>query len=257
MPTQKLSLAPLIETILEVRWQLVEQSPGLSIDPRYKILVGRLYDRLASEYPFHEPLPTASMPDEMLGYIVQHRFRVGQDQWPLVQVGPGLVTLNETKNYTWEEFEPRCQRLVDTLFETYPSEGQSLSIVNLQLRYIDAIPFDFSRNDILAFITENLKINLSFPASFFENTPIQTTPEALNALFVFPVTEPKGSIRLRFGRGKREQDDALIWETVVQSDTPDIPEMPSQFKDWLSAAHTLTHNMFFKLIKGSLEEQFK
>lgn len=257
MPTQKLNRAPLIETILEVRWQLIEQSPGLSTDPRYKILVGRLYDRLSDEYPFHEPLPTASMPDEMLGYVVQHRFRTGQNQWPLVQVGPGLATLNETKKYTWDDFEPRCQRLVNTLFETYPDENHSLVITNLQLRYIDAIPFDFTHNDILAFITENLKINLSFPPSFFENAPIQATPEALNALFVFPITEPKGNIRLRFGRGKRDQDDALIWETVVQSESADLPALPNQFKDWLSAAHTLTHNMFFKLIEGSLEELFK
>lgn len=257
MHSQKLTRAPLIEAILEVRWRLVEQSPGLSVDPKYKILVGRLYDHLAAEYPFHEPLPAASMPDEMLGYVVQHRFRAGEDRWPLVQIGPGLVTLNDTVNYSWNDFEARSHRLLEALYQTYPDAPQSLIISSLQLRYIDAISFDFGRDNILAFISENLKIDFSFPPAIFENTPIQPVPTALNALFTFPTTRPQGNLRLRFGHGKRQDADALIWETVVQTDAHDLPEMPGQFKTWMSEAHTLTHNMFFKLIEGQLEESFR
>lgn len=98
MRPEKLTHPPLVEAILEVRWQLQEQVPGVAVDPKYKLLVGRLYDRLSRDYPFHEPLPTASMPDEMLGYVVQHRFRAAEGVWPLVQVGPGLVTLNDPRD---------------------------------------------------------------------------------------------------------------------------------------------------------------
>ena len=98
MRPEKLTHPPLIEAILEVRWQLQQQAPGVAVDPKYKLLVGRLYDRLSRDYPFYEPLPTASMPDEMLGYVVQHRFRTADGAWPLVQVGPGLVTLNDTRD---------------------------------------------------------------------------------------------------------------------------------------------------------------
>jgi uncharacterized protein (TIGR04255 family) len=257
MPTQKLSHAPLIEAILEVRWQLVEQAPGVATDPKYKILVGRLYDRLASEYPFHEPLPTASMPDEMLSYVIQHRFRLAEGQWPLVQVGPGLVTLNQTQNYTWEDFAERSHRLVDSLYAAYPQASESLVISSLQLRYIDALEFDFSTQDVLAFMGEKLKIRLSFPETLFENTPIQSLPLGLNAWFAFKTHRPQGELRLRFARGKRYQEDALIWETVVQSSAGELPVMPGQFRSWLDAAHAVAHNMFFKLIQGPLEEKLK
>lgn len=85
MSSQKLSKAPLVEAILEMRWKLVEQGPAVAIDPKYKVLVGRLYDRLEKDYPYHEPLPAASLPDEMMGYVIQHRFRPTKDQWPLLQ----------------------------------------------------------------------------------------------------------------------------------------------------------------------------
>lgn len=257
MPSQKLSKAPLVEAILEVRWKLVEQAPGVAVDPRYKVLVGRLYDRLEKIYPFHEPLPTASMPDEMLGYVVQHRFRVTENRWPLVQVGPGVVTLNETENYAWDDFEVRSQQLIDWLFTVYPDAQHPLNIAGLQLRYIDAIPFEFDREDIFAFMADKLKIRLSLPPAMFQNAPIGSLPVGFNTLFSFPTHAPKGAIRLRFARGARNGRDALIWETVVQSDEADVPAMPAGFKGWLANAHALTHDLFFKLIEGPLEESFR
>ena len=257
MPSEQLSKAPLVEAILEIRWKLIEQSPGVAIDPKYKVLVGRLYDRLEPTYPFHEPLPTASMPDEMLGYVVQHRFRSAENRWPLAQVGPGVVTLNETENYTWDDFENRSHQLLNHLFAAYPDAPHSLTITSLQLRYIDAIPFEFDHDSIFAFMADKLQINLTLPPKIFQNTPIHSLPTGFNVLFAFPTTDPKGVIRLRFARGKRAERDALIWETVVQSDEVDIPGLPSGFQAWLTSAHTLTHNLFFKLIEGPLEESFR
>jgi len=257
MSSQKLGKAPLVEAILEVRWKLTEQAPGVATDPKYKVLVGRLYDRLESVYPFHEPLPTASMPDEMLSYVVQHRFRSAENKWPLVQVGPGVVTLNETKNYTWDDFEGRCHELIKHLFDAYPDAARSLVIAGLQLRYIDAVPFEFNRDDILAFMADKLKIHLAFPQKMFQDAPIQSLPAGFNLLSSFPITNPKGAIRLRFTRGMRDNRDALMWETVVQSDGADVPEMPAGFQVWLDGAHTLTHDLFFKLIEGPLEESFR
>ncbi len=255
---QKLTNPPLVEAILEIRWKLDEVQPGLLADQKYKILVGRLYDHLVKDYPAHEPLPTASMPDEMLPYTVQHRFRIEDGKWPLVQVGPGIVTLNDTQNYSWDgDFEMRAHQLINTLFDTYPNASKLLHILGIQLRYIDAIELDLIKDNILAFISDKLKINLAFPDEFFTDAPIENTPSALNALFSFPITNPKGTLSLRFATGKHHQKDALIWETVVNSQETQLPEMPIGFDDWSNSAHDLTHNMFMKLIQGDLEEVFK
>lgn len=255
---QKLTHAPLVEAIIEIRWKLDEPQPGLFTDPKYKILVGRLYDRLAKDYPTHEPLPTASMPDEMLAYTVQHRFRVESGKWPLIQVGPGIVTFNDNENYSWDNnFEERASQLMTTLFETYPDAKATLKISGIQLRYIDAIELNFSNENILAFITDKLKISLSFPDELFNKSPIKSLPSGINTLFSFPITNPVGTLLLRFANGTHNQAEALIWETIVKSNESELPEMPTQFKNWLNSAHDLTHNMFFKLIEGPLKDAFK
>ncbi|MFQ6057112.1 MAG: TIGR04255 family protein, partial [Methanosarcinales archaeon] len=136
---------PLVEVIFELRWELHEPAQGMKIDPHYKILIGRMYDRVKDEYPFHEQLPTATMPDEIAGYVVQHRFRKDKDKWPLIQIGPGIVTFNDTEGYIWEDFEKRVCYLLDTLFEAYPDAENNLKPNGLLLRYIDAVDFNYEK----------------------------------------------------------------------------------------------------------------
>lgn len=99
MTSRVLNNKPLVECILEMRWALVEQAPGLSQDPHFPLLLGRLYDRLNADYPVHEQLPAAEVPSELVGHTVQHRFRRKAEGWPLVQVGPGILTVNDTDGY--------------------------------------------------------------------------------------------------------------------------------------------------------------
>ena len=66
------------------------------------------------------------------------------------------------------------------------------------------------------------------------------------------MAKPEGIINLRFSRGKKENVDALIWETMVQSTNEQISAMPEEIPDWLNDAHTLTDDWFFKLIEGEL-----
>ena len=65
MPRKPLKNKPLIEAIFEFRWELREPSPEMKVDPHYKILIGRMHDKISDEYPFHEQLPTATMSDEI------------------------------------------------------------------------------------------------------------------------------------------------------------------------------------------------
>lgn len=74
---------PLVEAIFEIRWNLevdkefsITDKNGLKhptrVDPHYKLLIGRLYDKINTEYPYHESLPASKMPDELSAYIIQH-----------------------------------------------------------------------------------------------------------------------------------------------------------------------------------------
>ncbi len=256
MTGKTLKNAPLVEAIFEARWQLNEIQPGLFSDPHYSLLIGSLYQQLRQKYPFHQALPTASIPNEMVTGIVQHRFRKAKEQWPLVQLGPGIFTVNQTKGYTWGDFKQRVIEGVSALFEIHPNV-QALNIQNLGLRYINSIKFDFERNDIFQFLKEQLKVDISLPSPLFESTSVKRAPLEFDYRFSFECTKPEAVIRLRFARGKQQQDDALIWETMIDADSDHLPELPLQLEGWLENAHDVVEDWFFKLIKGDLEKRFE
>src|SRR5947209_1729030 len=120
MPRRTLVKKPLVEAILEVRWALETKQPGTQIDPQYKLLLGRFQERVRDRYPEYEQLPAAALPDELIPYNVQHRFRRNANGWPLVQLGPGLLTVNETETYDWTTFRPLTLEAFQKLFEAYP-----------------------------------------------------------------------------------------------------------------------------------------
>jgi len=248
---------PLVEAIFELRWELQEPTPGMKIDPHYKIIVGRIYDKVSNEYPFHEQLPTASMPDEIAGYVVQHRFRKGKDKWPLIQIGPGIITVNDTEGYLWEDFEKRIIQSVNTLLEAYPNSKNDLKFNTVVLRYIDAIAFDFEKENIFNFLKDQMKTSINLYPKLFEGTGVKEQPSGLDMRTSFISTKPKGAVNLRFVRGKVKESDALIWETIVQSTTRDVPKTQDEIVNWIKEAHDLTDDWFFKLIEGELLRRFE
>lgn len=248
---------PLVEAIFELRWDLQERERSVKIDPHYKLLIGRLYDKLSNEYRFYEQLPTATMPDEIAGYVVQHRFRKGKNKWPLVQVGPGIITVNDTEGYTWQDFEKRTIQAIGTLFGVYPQLKYNLKVNRLVLRYIDAIAFDFEKGDIFSFLRKELKTRIELHHGLFDDTGVKEMPSGFDLKLSFSSTEPEGTINLRFARGTNKESDALLWETVVQSASEDAPQVEDEIAHWIKEAHNLTDSWFFKLIEGKLLRRFE
>jgi len=248
---------PLVEAIFELRWRLEERAPGLRVDPHYKLLIGRVYDKLQGEYPFHEQLPTTTMPDEIAGYVVQHRFRKVEGKWPLIQIGPGIITLNDTEGYIWEDFYERIIQVIDTLFGVYPEARKNLKFNGLLLRYIDAINFDYQNDEIFTFLKEKMKTNIEIHKQLFENTGVDKLPSGFDLRFSFPSNKPKGTTHLRFVKGKSKSKDSLIWETQVQSTEENIPKTKEEIVDWIVEAHDLTDDWFFKIIEGDLIRRFE
>lgn len=248
---------PLVEAIFEVWWELKPVAPGVLIDPNYQLLVGMMWGKLQSLYPFHESLPTSAMPNEITGYTVQHRFREGKAEWPLVQIGPGIMTLNDTEKYVWGDFEARIPTLIDALFTGYPSP-QDLHINRVLLRYIDAVEFNYDKSDILTFLSDMMGTDIKMPPSLFSDIGVLEKPLALDLRFAFLSAKPKGAISLRFGRGKKKESDAFIWETTVQSIGDDAPKTVEDILQWADEAHTLADDWFFKLIEtGELLRRFE
>jgi len=248
---RELQKKPLIEAILELRWH-VDPSRG---DPNYSIFVGRLYNLLASKYPYHEQLPSSMIPSQMAANIAQHRFRVAEEKWPLVQVGPGIVTLNDTDNYTWDDFGVRANDVVKSVFKAYPKPAE-LKVTSLLLRYINSDECDYPKENLFIYLREKLKVNIVMPQQLFKNVDVKELPRGFNFQVAYPTKKPNGTVTLRFATGKHEGVNSVIWETIVRSINEDLPSLPRGINAWLKVAHSVTDYWFFTLIKGELERKF-
>jgi len=249
-----LTRKPLVEAIFEVRWALAPQADGTLRDPYYQLLVGRLYDQVRSQFPHWEPLPTAEFPEHMFPHMIQHRFRVTEGGWPLIQLGPGLLTVNDTEGYEWPHFRNNCAFAVDALQRAYADAKPPLAIEQAMLRYIDA--------DVLAAETpqdflKKLKITTEVPGPLSEELSAKDEMIGFNLQWTFRAKKPKGIAQFRITQGKKQDQDAIIWETAILSKADDISDFLVQSADWIHDAHQMTHDWFYKLIEGELLEKYR
>ncbi|MBN1162770.1 TIGR04255 family protein [Patescibacteria group bacterium] len=249
---------PLVEAIFEYRWALKVIDNNIREDPFSNILVGSLFERIKKKYPFYEKLPSAEVPSMLAEYLPQYRFRVGDGLWPLIQVGPGIITVNETKEYIWEDFKDRISDAVSKLYSVYPKGNGGIVPKNLILRYIDSMPFNFMNENIIEFLKKYLKVNIGIYGKLFEKTGVDKAPKGIDIRLAFKSVKPKGIIGLRIFRGKRDNIESIMWETTVtSSDQTGLPSIPSALNEWLEKAHIVTDKWFFSLIEGELLEKFK
>ena len=248
---------PLVEAYVEIRWRLPEQEKEQSFD--YKFLLGRLHGQIEGKFPYYEPLPSAHIPDEMAGYTVQHRFRTQEDGWPVIQVGPGIFTFNETSKYIWSSFKTDVLEAVEYYYSAYPQK-EKLEPVSIYLRYIDAIQFDHTREDVRQFLRDKLKVGITLPDGL-EGGHIEYKPRSLKFEVSFPCDKPKGQAVVLFATGNSKRDGneypSIIWHTTVQSIGKDVPIIPRGLENWLDSAHEITHDWFVKFSEGDLLRSFE
>lgn len=248
---------PLIEAILEMKWKLPLQKSGIFIDPNYKVVIGLYYNSIKKDFPFWKDLPTATAPEEILPYNVQYQFRTKEEGWPLTQIGPGILTVNDTEQYSWENnFKKNCINLLETFKNCYP-KPEELEISELQLRYINAVEVDFKKENIYDFLSNKLNLHLQLPEGIKKEKTIDKNPNGINIVFNLSTSNPKGSNIYRISKGKKNKNDAIVFELLSISKSADISKLNFPFTDWLEAAHDQIETSFLSFTKGDLYRSFK
>lgn len=251
-----LAKKPLIEAMLELRWTLEPGStPETKRDPNYKFLLGTLFQSVQKQYPLREELPAAQVPDEMVPHIVQYRFRPAAQEYPVLQVGPGVFTVNETTNYEWSAFEQRLLEAIPLLFKAYPAPD-ALRVELLMLRFINVFPFQFTKQNVLEFLSRKLRTVISLPESIFSDVPLGPAPLHLATDLIFPCNEPQGAMQFKLQIGNRDNREVFVFDLAFLSRGGHVPSMPGGFGPWLSGAHAAVETSFFRLVEGDLLKEF-
>ena len=255
---EKLSNQPLIEVAFELYWKNMKNP---FFDPNYQILIGAFYEQIKDKFPEIESLPTASIPPEVLysgNRLVQYRFWSKGKTWPVIQLGPGILTINMNKNYKgWNIFKETIINTIQDFTEVYPDTG-NLAIEKLILRYLNG--FSFNSNDylnILEFLSNYLHIHLNIDLGESEEKEfIEPNPSNINLALTYRLHKPLALLNLKLFKGNVDGKERLLLEILATSNE-NKPINDYNINTWLEEAHKANLFIFKSLISGKLEEELK
>lgn len=248
---------PVIEAIFELRWEIEnDQQTGRMRDPSYPMMYGRLYERLKKDFPVIEDLPSVQAHPETAPFVPRHRMRKESNGYPLVQVGPGIITVNEAKGYSWSSFRSLSLRLIESIIELYPAGSLPLNFIKSEIRYVNGIRFDIARENPLSFLAEKLHVKIELDPEFFELNAMNERPNSVGLNLSYVLDKPMGNLAIAVNLGQFEGKPAFIQQTLIQSFGELAPSDGSGFTPWLEEAHTAAENCFQVFYKGALIEKF-
>jgi len=256
--SRKLRNKPLVEALLELKWELKEIAKGIRLDPMFPFYVGKLYDLVKGSYPHIDRLPAAQMPDEITPHEVKYRFRKAEDGYPLIQAGPGIATLNFTDAYHWDAFLAAAKDFLSNLVEAYRlgGEAQTPRFSSILLRYINAVEVDPGGTDIIGYMSAKLHTRVALPEDVVASPQIVGAPVGFYLSTSYPLNTPESVGTIRLATGQSSGKPAVIWDLSIQSEKDQSPREVGECEAWLKDAHNVAESWFFSLIKGELEGQF-
>ena len=246
---------PLVELISELKWgpqvgetgtnlfQLPQQSKDEEVLMQFAtVAASQGYARVERLVPHGFPLPPG---------LVACRLRPTDvtKKSPLFQLGRGVFTVNglPPEYRSWADFTPVIQLGVDAMFRAYDQAGAPPpKISTAVVRYIDAFKSDLTDGrPLLEFLDKVLGVSITLPMAI--------TERAQNAAAVVPTLRIEvplsiGLMTVAFGRGMRENEEAVMLDTAVTVQR-DIGSSVSAAVAALSEARLVIHELFRSLTK--------
>lgn len=244
--------SPLAEAWLELKWGLHTTEQGFVRDPGYPLALGRFFNLINARYPFQEQLPNEDVPADLIPHLVRFRFRRELDGWPVIQLGPGIATVNLIgSNYSWHVFRPEIEYLVANVVAAYEQTDFDLKPESVSLRYRNIFDYDTSAT-VLSFLGQlNTHINLPF----LEDVALS----AADVRFDIPSIVTDGTIgSIRIATGNRQNatngndDPVFLFDLAAIAKADSAPAFNSALVSWADASHEVLRRWFFAFIDGDL-----
>lgn len=247
----KLPNAPLQEAIFEIRWELdIDPAGNQQLDMGYALAQGKLQEIVRQQFPIYKRKLPHGLPDQLLHYQTVNQYWSADENWPVLQLGPGIFTVNDTeKNYDWPNtYLPLIRNALSWIYKAY---DEKLRINVASLRYIDSVKlkdynFEGRWQD---FIHEHF--NFSFVNSFNPRGDIKRIQ--FDQYFEL---EDKSALHIAMSSGKyrKTDQDALIWQTaVIKAEKFEKDSLLS----WVEKGHIVTSDLFREMTKPDFYASFQ
>jgi uncharacterized protein (TIGR04255 family) len=175
-----------------------------------------------------------------------HRFRQSQNGYPLVQIGPGIITLNTLDAlYDWDkDFAKRCNQITSTFFKIYQAAENDK--FQPTLIYIDFLQLDEENESVIEYINRRLSLKIS--PSFEPDCQ----PTRFNLGLEYKTNG--GDIIFTLNLGNHNDKIGLLMQSNLRGE--EFASKDNVVK-WLEDAHTQSTKLFKEVTKGKLYDSFK
>ncbi len=240
----KLPKAPLVEVVFELRWEIAEKADLMQVEYLY----GDIYAELKDKYPYRERILPIEIPVDLTVNKPVFRYRANKNSYPLIQLGPGLITLNTVdKLYYWESFFNDAEELIHAFLKVF--NVREKRSIQPSLLYLDFFPFSFKTHDALQFVNQNL--NITIKQSFLDQVD---QPKDINIGIAYEIDMGDLRVSLQKGSNKMKKEGILMQSRI---NGKAIEPTLQQIKGWLNESHDICSTLFKNLTKGQLYESFK
>lgn len=253
-PSPKLPNAPLQEVVFEVNWELdIDPTTNQQTDSKFDLAQGVFANTvMKAGFPIWRRMPNASLGGiiaSINNYQPLHQFWAGQNQWPVLQIGPGIMTVNDTeRNYSFEgSFYSLIGSSLDILHDSYQRE---MKFSRVSLRYINSVELNGEQIiDLTGFLGSNLLIDIK---KGFE-IPGRLSNISLHEVYLL---DDGSELNIAVGSGNRFDTNkpAILWQNALtKNGSFDL----GHIKEWLSQAHEVTSQLFKQMASKEFYESFK
>lgn len=259
--------APLVEVVFEFRWKLTgeEGVPApFRQDPGYFVCLDAFVPKI-KDYGFPESKRITPDAAFQAGQSIQFRFyRQLEREFPIVQIGPGILAVNDSSKYVWTDFKRLCLGALQRLLASYPKLRQHpLVPVQLELRYIDAFkPSATAGADLLSFLTKSTNLKIELPDILQSGLFDKVKSGQIN--LSFPVkgkTDTQFALLLTTGEVSGVQSIVLQSSITSASARLALGDSPRGIEEavgkWLDDAHACTSPFFKGFVRDGLLDQFR
>lgn len=246
MPRHKLKNAPLQEVIFELFWKLPVDSDGFPFDPGFDMALGRFQAQIRKEFPVQKRLLPESFPIRIVPSVA-YQFWKDEFTWPVIQIGPGRLTVNDTeKNYSWKgNFQSNIKKAVAKLQNSY---DKKIEIEKVKLMYIDAVEYDPVVESPAAFLARNMKTEIINKYSSFGKM------RALNILQVFDLEQDTTlQLNIQTGIFNKTGNPAIVWTTAVER-SKELNN--NNLFQWLEYGHNTVSKNFIDMLNPDFYDKF-
>ncbi len=240
--------APLKEVLLELHWNLdYITEEKIQIDKGFEQALLNFINKCNGSFGKIKLLKPENIPPVAFSHRVTHRFYRKDGEYPLLQIGPGVFTVNDNnKNYVWHDFRELIEYGIDRLKASYEKH---LVLSKVELRYIDRCsPYVLGQTDKFDFLRNHLKVN----AESYDFVEGDLREIQFGKLFHIDENIAL-NIFVTTGVDHSSKEDIVEWHTFA------VSRRHLNWKDlmgWVDQAHHICSNTFKKMISDELYEFF-